>query len=398
MPANPEPKSFAGTSGRVVDAIGINLNATERVEVVEVRGDRIGHVTTERLDTPILEKDWTDAEEIYYEDAAHIYNGDYVRQEAGAKSLRLQKYRHVYTRFAARYDYKPSGIVGRRTYIPDMRWQNDTPLLEGWNYTVDPPVRLESDVDGPRQPIRSIYRLDLDPDQSGEDYSYAYGDEITANDSYKEIFGAGKLANVTIQPRTDTFGLILKPHVAPHYQALGEIDAADVLDEEIEPRFNYATDIQVTGYYQEDQRVVAIYPQTPAPTGDGLNANRVIIDLGQLAKLDYLQPETIVGLKIDPQNRMQPELSPSDVVVLQDDTPLLEEIAKLAYTYYMQPRRAWTYRTEVIDHNWLPGQVVIDGSDTIITEVAFDYLKERTTVVTAYANPDFAQIAREGLS
>ena len=150
----------------------------------------------------------------------------------------------------------------------------------------------------------------------------------------------------------------------------------------------------MTGYFQEDEHCQGDWP---AIVANGENAGELVIRLGDVAFQDVLHAGTIVEIS-DEGELVQ---SPGTDVFVRDDTPLLQDIARLAFEWYGKQRYAYSVTYAQIVRDVLPGMIAtsIDGqaTDVVVTEVNWDFERRATAIATAYAEPDFSGIARERL-
>lgn len=389
-------------SGTIDGSISLAGDYQQKYKHVVVTGARKGYIVTTDVTSEFLEEGWTAAEQTTYEGGAEDQwdpgdwsNLDYVDQIQLNKNFRVNVYGQVFTRFVAAVDADFSTAFGITTeqYVPGLRWQRKMPLKKNWDYSLVTPAPKDG---APEQAeFRSIvawYKIQENDSPRIEQWA--------ANDTLATIMrkeGEPSPSSVSVRPLEDWFGLSIKPHVQPHWQATDELSGmSGNKDPELIERFDYKTDIKVTGYFRTDDYVTAQWPTTPAV--DLTAADTIYIRLGDIAFEDLLLEDTVVDVDVASATL---KTAPADILV-RDDTDLMSDIARLAWQWYGVER--YVYKVEYQQLLWdvYPGQIAtnVDGAstDVMITDIAYDFSQARTSITTGFAKPDFTAIAREALA
>jgi hypothetical protein len=144
----------------------------------------------------------------------------------------------------------------------------------------------------------------------------------------------------------------------------------------------------VTVCVEFDQHVEAHWPEEALTTADDF-VRELIIDVPR-CRLDWLQPDTVIG--IDSGGA----LVTSSGGYVRDDRTLLKDIARSAYAWYGQTRKALT----VVQHNLVTtraiGELITQIGETgnrtevnsVVTKLDFNVRAGTVTVTTQYAELD----------
>ena len=428
-----EPHPFGGaanhnpvelkTSGYVGARISLKEDNRERYDSVKVRGARRGIVLTEQVgrEKGLLAPAWTEKDKEAYIDGPTLPEGlDDATKEFMRAAWRESEYPDVFTKFEFhedfdwQYDLKdnpgysgkaaaPQQIYKFRTERPwplYTRWQRLLPLEEDVDYTKDPPVRKKR---GPREYLKHFvfYRvtdfITVDTDESDVEERYVRHDQLADAIKRSEIKSGESLGkSVSIRPDDEFFGLHTTPRSVPaHWQAAKEsIDDSG----EVQPVFDWETDLFYTGYFPLDLYAEGIYHGQ-----DGfIDGSQLVIDLGDVAFYDRMLPGTWVGTNDD----LTLKVSPTDAdaiksrgMELRDDRDKLDQIAAFAGRYYCQQRNAYSISYSHIVENVHPGQIAVDvdgaAADTLVTFVSWDLVNNQTNIGTENTIPDITALARE---
>lgn len=375
------------TSGTIDGRISLLGDVQQRFARVLVSGARKGIICTVDVNGDFLGEGWTSQELAKYnagaQPVATSWPADMDKQQELNRNYRINQYGKVFTRFVCPTDADFSTLsISTPQYVPGLRWQRHMPLKVGWDYSVNPPVARDDAPDKPEfRTLESLYEYETDLHAYGDSLPAVLEDELTAT-----------ATSVVTRPLDDTFGVSIRPRKQPHWQANGDLTAIQDRDTEVQPRFDYKNDIKITGYFQTDDYALGQWPSGALAN----DADTIVIRLGDIAFDDTLLQGTIVDLQAGTA-----KTAPATIKV-RDDTPLLNDIARLAWQWYGIMRYAYTLSYAQVLHDVLPGQVAvnIDGAstDVLITDVAWDFRTMSTHISTGYAEPDFRALAVEALT
>lgn len=162
-------------------------------------------------------------------------------------------------------------------------------------------------------------------------------------------------------------------------------DAADTADEEAPIDWK---DIAVTICCEFDQHVEVKCP--PEPLVSDADAIRELIINQPHYRLDYLAPDTVIG--VDDEGA----LKTSDGGYVRDDRAIMQDLARCAYTWYGQQRKAMTIVRHDLVCDYSIGDLITSvGSEgdpitvnSVVTKIDFNVKDQTVTVSTAYAELD----------
>jgi hypothetical protein len=194
----------------------------------------------------------------------------------------------------------------------------------------------------------------------------------------------------TVQTRImdDSPGLILEVSGGEqHFIAADQFVATGTYDEIPAGQELDQNDFFATVYLPLQQRVFALEPDLPT-SGDV--ARTLIIDVAD-AYLDRLIPGTVVGL----DNAGDP--IESDGGWLRDDRTRLQDIAKLAWTWYSVDRQTLDLQFRGIFNDFSVGQLITsldspsgtESINTVITSLSYNLDNGTTQLQTQYDELDF---------
>jgi hypothetical protein len=202
----------------------------------------------------------------------------------------------------------------------------------------------------------------------------------------------GRSWAASIRIQDDCPGLFIDVHGAPqHIIAEDEFTPADTDDEEDADAQMDWKDIACTVFCEFDQHVEARYPSEELTT-EADQVRELLIERPEY-RLDYLTPNTVIG--IDDAGA----LIQTDGGYVRDDRAAMQDIARSAYAWYGQTRKALTIvqNNLVCDHQ--VGELITSiGTaespievNSVITKMFYDLRAGTVTVTTQYAELDFTR-------
>jgi hypothetical protein len=289
-------------------------------------------------------------------------------------------------------------------YAPDVPFLPTLPLKADHDYTgtkiADDSV-ADATPAGQAWEYRPIYVLMKFP-ETGMNNRYGEIDKLAINANVELLSaGAGREFSCSVKTQEQWPGIILRVSGHPqHTLAKTDFVPPDATLEEM-PDWDWQDNLLVTFAMETQRHVEAGYPpriEAAADAGD--KPARVLrIDASQKYALHYVAPNTVVDL-ID--GALQRTTSGG---FIRDDRDMLKEIARVAYEWYGETRRALTlvYRqaTALCRVGDLITQIgaaeTLEAIRTIITEITVDLAEgpgqvDRTTVHTQWAELDVMRL------
>lgn len=376
---------------------------------------------------------WTSVENTLYENATSNIpppGGALPYDECDLETQRTRNlaYRrsvlpHVMTSFVLRDGDLPGGIpsTGVVTSIPGeffnwvtARFLNYVPLLKGFDYTSGP-ADVQQESGTPLTDFRRpflIYKFEnVEQDgtrtvryhnasKNSEEYSLLTRDE-------KGLLGVPDFST-TVVPHIHQPGVTIKPEGAnarnhSHYLVDYLPDEPDGPPKETKGMTNII-DALLTATLETDGLTVGSWPFAPHQVFSGdfpfLHDQPEILYLrfGNAYRLDYINNHDTV---LDVHNGELVKLnSPSPLVWLDihngQFSNKLTDLARIAYIWYGKYRRAMSIDISCAVGPLLPGQMLLNGVNgievnSICSRVAFDFVRQRTSIQTQFINPDVSQ-------
>lgn len=324
---------------------------------------------------------------------------EHEKEEAHVEYRRQPKFEKVYSYFQLKPDF--DGSIGGEVVCPDpstgdespdatqfwypgLRFMDRLPLLSDHDYAV------VDDVDTTDQTIENAQPEYLRPFAVIQiDGRYFDLSRLPAAGIRSEAMKTnGYTWSASLRMQDDAPGVVfIVQGEMPHVLAITEFSAADANDTYYEAQVDWA-DILVTVFCEFDQHAEVAWPEGEF-TSDEDVVRRLVIDVPN-ARLDYLAPNTVVGLDDDGA------LIESDGGYVRDDTVLLKDIARSAYAWYGQTRKSLT----VVQHDLVTerriGELITqigNGSESVavnsvVTKLVFDLLAGTVTTTTQYGELD----------
>lgn len=417
IPANAQQFAWYFDDDATVQTAVVAEDDATRFDRVTVRGARLGACFTLANTsgaTPYngLVKDWHDTLQSSYNTGASD-SGAYSSLKIGDKQSANQAFRNdeqfakVFRSFII--DPQWNGTVTGTTAVcpdpttedgegnpsntstvfwyPGLRLLDWLPLRTDYNYEVVDGFDTETTTIDGSQPnyLRPFAVTKLD----GESQYYRLDKigQAQLNETILKTAGIYWAASLRMQDTCP--GLIIDVQGAPqHIIAKDEFTPADTDDENDAEAVIDWKDIAFTVFCEFDQHVEAQWPEGEIDS-DADVFRELIIDVPHM-RLDYLAPETVIGL--DDEGG----LVTTDGGYVRDNRALMGDIARCAYEWYGSTRKALTIVRNDLVCDWEVGFLItFIGTEShqvavnsVVTKVVYDLIARTTTVFSQYAELD----------
>ncbi len=414
--ANPNQVSLDFDSAFDVDQATLKRSVAAQFDQVAVRGGRKGACCTVSFKDNNLAIDWDAAIETEYETAAST-QGDYPtawaeKQQRNRLWRQADRYKRVYAWFAIPATWTgetgdgENGVIKQPAIVKDDAFdQLDTfwppgfllqpylPLLTDHDYTGDK-IGAGTVVDktpSGRQPerLRPLAFLKLVSNDGTTRYHHLEK-PVESDKSDKYSLGSAQWhGSLRMQDRA--LGIELRTHGAPqHVIAKTDFSPADGSDKT--PVADYRDNLIATVYLLTDHYLEVKHPETVAGNPDVVRL--LEIDFGEEGRLDYVAPNTVVGVS-------DGKLQRSNGGYVRDDRDRMRQLAEAAYEWYREERQAFTLTYRQVSGAFKLGQLItqIGSGDTLeavntpITSIEWDLLAGTTTISTGFAELDVLQFS-----
>lgn len=380
-----------------------NTDSSRTFQQVKVYGARRGACFSLNYNEGNLAKGWTSAQQTSYENAASAVSPQGDRKALADAFRASDAMENVFTRFVVptTWDQKWPGSAPRypvcprlssdgsiltfatNSWMPGLRFLNWLPMRQELDYS---PAKGADDVitpTGTTASATSPYRQPFVCYHLGNN-KYVRGDRASSLGK-NEKYGQGGISfSSSVHALPDQFGVEVRPTGLAHVHAFG--DVADLVNySDTEPEVDWREMI-VTVFAEFDERLMAAYPSVP---DEGENGQSTIleIDVGPVARLDYLAPGTIIGINEDGSQKTHPTGG-----WLRKDRSYVQRVANVAYEWYSRRRIATTIQCAQITQTLNPGDMITDIDSeavvTIVSHVMHDFNDQATTISTEYAEID----------
>ncbi len=382
----------------------IKRSLLAQFDQVRVVGERVRSVFSVSAADGTLEADWTtDQRNAYNTGASGLGGYPTDRDEREAAHARVRNrpdLARVFACFrlpATDLNYVRDGIGG--TLVPWLPSEVDAAIADT---VYRPELRLQSYLpieehsdDGKKQYLRPLVVVRV----------------ATGPDRYLLIDQLGQLAK--IEELGDGNGFKWSGHVrmAEHDAALWistsgkpqhvlASDAADFSpvgdgsDDRDPPEINWREDLIATVCVEAPRHVEAVWPATATIT-DADSVRRLVIEIGDHGRLDYLAAGTVLGLEEDGSLVHQ-----TGGVYLRDDRLRMRALARQAYVWYQRVRQAVQLRLAGIYLGLTEGDYIVslgnaddpEPVEAVVSSLEFDLVNVSTTIHTDFAEIDFRRI------
>ena len=402
LKANTNQLELDMSSAVNINSLQLTKSIMQQYDRVRVIGERRGSVCSLQPGVSV-EADWEESKAAEYnvarsEDSNYDGLDDDDKSRANARFRAADEFRDVFCQWLVPADWDQTAFsnkvfpglngdgevddsVKSAQWVAALRLQSRVPMLAGEDYSgeFDP---LEDADPQDFLPLMVWFdkelseRLDADADTTEDGRKWSVQTRVLQNAPGLRLEVVGGQQHFIASDLYEENGT---------YEALEESDHALASDS-----------WRATVYMQWQDRVEAIEPAEPV-SGD---VQRTLEIMVPNAFLDYLVPGTTVGVS-------HPVSGSTDYVTaaggwLRDDRERLQNIAALAWEYYQsQPQRlVFSYRavSSVLPVGSLVTQLTGEGDptdvNTVVTSLQVDLRNQSTTVQTAFAELDFAEVVQ----
>jgi hypothetical protein len=417
IPANPDQVTYDFDNAVNVTDATITSTLLTQYDQIVCLGDRAGSVFTVRPQTNV-QADWTSTQKDAYNAAAsvltgysslsdddkHAANEDRRAADDLAPVFSWWRLSHSWT---ARADTDPSSGTHNYAFpkinadgVEDLeafanvqrgglRVEPYVPLRTGVNYSGDiTPATDDADLTD-KDYLPPLLLLKATAIRASGDAGWVHCERLPAafeTGSTKRPYAH----SVDLAVREDVAGLILKVQGAPQHYIASDQYTANASFEDIPAGVGIShQDWLATIYMKQDQYCRAQYPlDDDLPVLD-LVRQKVLRLPG--SNMDYVVPGTVVGVAGG-------EVIKTNGGFVRDDRKRLADIARLAFSWYGQPRRILNLSFRGIVSGFELGQLITSvGSgetaqvvNTAITAISYDLKSGRTTISTQFSELDFS--------
>jgi hypothetical protein len=425
---NPNQESLSVEKSPWVRKLQIRESEVTRYDQVVVRGGPIGAVFTLTTDGDI-DKDWTDTDKAAYQTAAsgeadyagltreekQVRNDNFRMQTFGKIGEQMQR---VYSWFKlvdfwegiTKDDYDavltqqwyPSLVVKTdqidfqkpsNFWQTGLRFENNLPMLEHADYSgtqvFDETI---AEIGAYSEFMRPLIIIKID-ERDGDDV-WQVVDKLSANSGNEASDEGGRGYSCNYRMRKDYAGFELKVsgNAQQHKIAKDDFTPCDETDD-IPTDLNWKDLISITCYMKIDSNVEIRSPGDWQIESDadlfGKRIRRLYISVPD-AHLDYILPDTIVGLR---DGIAQYCTKPG---VLRSDVKRLASIASIAAIWYCRPRKTITMAYKRIRKLTSVGNLIASLSQsgttediqTVVSRVRYDFDEQTTTLQTHFCELD----------
>lgn len=401
VPANPNQTTLYTDDDGLMVSFETVKDDTSHFHQVIARGEPLGSCFTITNEEDCFEADWDAGLRDEYENGASNAPG-YGALEDWEKDSSNQAYRNT-DKFLKVYRYfrvppawdgqssgqdvfpNPAGGEALPFWYPGLRFKGYLPLLTETDYTAASSVTSET-LEGSKPEYRRPFAVIYDQEANGyyhlDKMSYGHG----LNDGLRTN---GRAWSAHLRMQDDAFGVIIDVSGTYQHVLAGDsftpADAYDLFD--TEEALDWQK-IYCTVFCELDAFAEAKYPETIEAEDDVIKLIYVRVPN---ARLDYLSPETIIG--VDHNGAL--ERCPSGGYV-RDDREKLKDVARSSYEWYSTPRRSVNATVRSLITTLSLGDLITNVgsvntqvvSNSVVTMIRFDLLANTTTIQTQFAQLD----------
>ena len=374
-------------------------SARKRYSLIRVVGAPVRCTGTFSFADSTLEANWPAAKQTGYD----------TRHAGNAEALPSPEYADVYSRFvvpntwdlqlgdgfggtmsnsnpAVQGDGQLNTASTSAAWVGGKRFLPKTQLRAGIDYTADPVVDGNAAADTPEfLPIVAwVGDVDATPDEF-------------CDLSGVRSFTGDRFGNPAVIPDRHQFGMQIKfspQHVVARNQMTGTTAGTKA-----QTRFDYL-ELGFTASFELDEPI-SVTEVTGLPSLDGVTREKVF--MVPEARLDFLMPNTILGVSDDKQGLTT---SPNSYITLRDDSAKLRTIAAMAFAWYSKERRKISWRYNLLETLAILGSMVDEISDdhhstavnTPITRIRWSYPKSLTDHGSITLYTDFIELDAAGFA
>lgn len=421
IPANPTVETYDFDNLLDLQRVVEHSTTENSYEQLVIRGGRRGSVFSVSMADTTLAIDWTATDETAYRDAASGatgYGSASITEKIRAND-QLRKgnlLAKVFTTFSIVNfvvgDAEGAGTIKEAFFALDaagdadvatpvdvyaggLRVEKTLPLRAGWDYSADPENPTTDGETNDSTYLRPFVVLNqglaMFSEEGGTLWSFA---DRTSEFVVRAEDDVSFSTTVTVIPRNDAFGIIVKPNTIPHDMARDKWNSllypASMPDAEPSRWGRGTWDYELmiaTIYVRHDDYVEAKYPATLLPAVNNQQSVRYI-DIGDRGRLDFVLGETV--LDIDENGQLIK--AHIDGGFVRDDRPWMTAAVRAAWLWYSTSRTSLRIPLKQITTAFNLGTYLktigsgptIKDVNTIITGISFDFQQQATLVETNY--------------
>lgn len=403
--ANPNQANwFTDDDGLVVSFSFVKDDSSKFHQVI-ARGEPLGACFTVANTTyGNLEADWDTPLEAAYDAGASGATGyaaleDWEKDSAHQAFRNTDRFKKVYRYFRVPPDWNGEasgeivfrgpdspGLEALPHWTPGLRFGPLLPLLTETDYASVTAITSEM-LEGSKPEYRRPFALIFD-DSANRYYhmdKLSYGQELEDG-----LRTNGRTWSAHLRMQDDAFGVIVDVSgIYQHVIASADFTAADANDFYDTTEALDWRDVYCTVFCEYDGFAEAKYPLTVTVDDDVVKTLRLHVPN---ARLDYIVPETIVG--VDDEGALQR----TSGGYVRDDRDKLKDVARSSYEWYSTSRRSITavYRSLIFTQEL--GNLILNTgnvnnqvvSNSVVTALTFNLLQNTTTIQTQFAQLDLS--------
>lgn len=393
-----------------VQAATLRDSSSHKVEQVRVVGANKRAIFTVAPLDGTLEADWTPADQAaYIAGPAGVAGLNHHLRERRINIFRsADRFERVFSWFRLPGDwdgYVGNGVGGakNKAFPDDADFGAEEYYLSGLRFlrSLTPEFYSQAPATSPDESLRMVV-LQLTDYPDG--YRYQNIEQIGMAAAVDEQAGSegGTPWSCSVAVQRHAPGIIVR--VSGQWQYL--IASADfVVDSDRgdrEPEVNWRDNLLVTTMMELDSSVEKFYPPLDEILGQPHDVAKILtVHVGGKGRLDYVAPGT-VQRQVDGLLVYHPDAGD----YIRDDRDWMEDVARLCFEWYGQPRQAFDFAFRQICDVLQVGQLITKiGADeteeevnSVVTGVTWDLAQGGTRVTTAFAEIDPVQLFAETFS
>jgi hypothetical protein len=240
-----------------------------------------------------------------------------------------------------------STVEAQEQWLDVMRIEPYLPLVESYDYSKSPVAKVTNGSQAFRRPFTYLQAklgtTDVWIDPANQTHSVMDNERINIDFS------------VSTSPDDNSLALWVNPSRMPH--CLQTEYAFDLTEESVknvgvsavQSRTGFSGSFMSTIYVRSSNNVLVTYPENVSIDSDF--SSILVIKLRRTARLDYLNPNTIVGVSKN-------ELQRTNGMVLRDDRPKMLQLAVRAHRWYSAPRASIDIKLASLSSELSTGNVI----------------------------------------
>lgn len=368
---------------------------------VIVRGARKRSCFSLAYDDGTLVADWAAADETDYENGpASLPETEADQIRAIIEYRRRDELRQVYAYFKVPDDWDfevgngfgggPSSSSGGG---PNLPIDPDLDELTEWIYR--PGLRFSRELFPELQETRGTDGAQDAPPPLAvieiENGAYRLIDQLAETAGVIDRgHGKGRSWCASLRMRPDCPGVIVRVSGAQQL-VIAKTDFGGDLDTDDQPSWLDWKDMIVTVAAEMFAHVEAVYPDAESELAEDVDQKTVVvIDIDEVGRLDYVVPDTVIGVDGD-----------GDLVrhaggYVRDDRDWMRDMAKYVFDWYGITRQAFRFEMQQVLDLLEVGQMITtvgtgeleEEVNSVVVGVTYDFVAQSTHVDTAFANLD----------